>query len=181
MFLLSAEYSSNVQCLARNLSDLTMVSSQYDILLCTKTLVSDMYHVWRCWFSDLVTLSCCASTRCLMPKGWLLTLEMVTEHLTNQNFSVVVAKCRFLGFVVWDRSLCVQSLSQPWPRWPDFLLFTTFNGCCAVWGYPCLCPVSGWFECLVVSVHPGQFMDCSGVLPTPNLLMRKVLLPVIHF
>ena len=36
---------SNVQGLARNLSDLTVASSQYDILLCSETLVSDMHHV----------------------------------------------------------------------------------------------------------------------------------------
>ena len=46
LFLRSAEYSaSNVQGLARNLSDLTVASSQYDILLCSETLVSDMRHV----------------------------------------------------------------------------------------------------------------------------------------
>ena len=33
---------SNVRGLARNLSDLTVASSQYDILLCSETLVSDM-------------------------------------------------------------------------------------------------------------------------------------------
>ena len=31
--------------LARNLNDLTVVSSPYDILLCSETLVSDMRHV----------------------------------------------------------------------------------------------------------------------------------------
>ena len=36
---------SNVRGLAGNLSDLTMASSQYDILLCSETLVSDMRHV----------------------------------------------------------------------------------------------------------------------------------------
>ena len=38
LYLLSAEYSSNVR-------DLTVASSQYDILLCSETLVSDMCHV----------------------------------------------------------------------------------------------------------------------------------------
>ena len=33
---------SNVRGLARNRSDLTMASSQYDILLCSKILASDM-------------------------------------------------------------------------------------------------------------------------------------------
>ena len=36
---------SNVLGLAGNLSDLTVVSSQYYILLCPETLVSDMRHV----------------------------------------------------------------------------------------------------------------------------------------
>ena len=36
---------SNVRGLAGNLSDLTVASSQYDILLCTETLVSYMCHV----------------------------------------------------------------------------------------------------------------------------------------
>ena len=36
---------SNVRGLAGNLSDITVASSQYDILLCSETLVSDMSHV----------------------------------------------------------------------------------------------------------------------------------------
>ena len=36
---------SNVRSLAGNLSDLTVASSQYDILFCSETLVSDMRHV----------------------------------------------------------------------------------------------------------------------------------------
>ena len=35
----------NVRGLAGNLSDLTVASSHYDILLCSETLVSDMRHV----------------------------------------------------------------------------------------------------------------------------------------
>ena len=37
-------YCSNVLGLVGNLSDLTVASSQYDILLCSETLVSDMQH-----------------------------------------------------------------------------------------------------------------------------------------
>ena len=45
LFLLSANtLYSNVRGPAGNLSDLTMASSQYDILLCSETLVSDMRH-----------------------------------------------------------------------------------------------------------------------------------------
>ena len=36
---------SNVRGLAANISDLTVASCQYDILLCSQTLVSDMKHV----------------------------------------------------------------------------------------------------------------------------------------
>ena len=36
---------SNVRGLAGNLSDLTAAASQYDILFCSETLVSDMRHV----------------------------------------------------------------------------------------------------------------------------------------
>ena len=36
---------SNVLGLTGNLSDLTVASSQDDILLCSETLVSDMHHV----------------------------------------------------------------------------------------------------------------------------------------
>ena len=36
---------SNVRGLAGNLSDLTVALSQYDILLCSETLVSDIRHV----------------------------------------------------------------------------------------------------------------------------------------
>ena len=44
LFLLSTEYSV-VMCMARNLNDLTMALSPYDILLCSETLVSDMSRV----------------------------------------------------------------------------------------------------------------------------------------
>ena len=36
---------SNVRGLTGNISDLTLASSQYDILSCSETLVSDMRHV----------------------------------------------------------------------------------------------------------------------------------------
>ena len=46
LFRLAAEYScSNVRGVSRNLSDLAVSSSQYDILLCSETLVSHLCHV----------------------------------------------------------------------------------------------------------------------------------------
>ena len=92
--------SSNVRGLVENLSDLTVASSLYDILLCSETLVSDMRHV-----SEVLVPGFCRPVllcRGKMPRdvGWLHTFEMVTEHFANPNLSVVVAKCWFLGFVV---------------------------------------------------------------------------------
>ena len=94
---------SNMRGLAGNLSDLTVASSQYDILLCSETLVSDMHHVSEvlvpgfCW---TVALSCCVVARCFGHVGWLHTFEMVTEYFANPNLSVVVAKCWFFWFLV---------------------------------------------------------------------------------
>ena len=53
---------------ARNLSDLTVASSQYDILLCSETLVSDMRHVSEV----LVPGFCRAVLLCLgkMPRAY---------------------------------------------------------------------------------------------------------------
>ena len=90
----------NVRGLEGNLSDLTVASSQYDMLLCSETLVTDMHHV-----SELLVpgfgrpvLLC----RGKMPRavGWRHTYEMVTEHFANPNLSMVVAKCWLLGFVM---------------------------------------------------------------------------------
>ena len=74
-------FCSNMQCLAGNLSDLTVASSQNDILLLySETLVSDMGHV-----SELLALSCCAGAICLGPEGWLHTYVMVTEHFSERD------------------------------------------------------------------------------------------------
>ena len=91
---------SNVRGLAGNLSDLTVPSSQYDIPFFSETLVSDMSHVSQLRVPGLGCLSCCVGARRHGPVGWRHMYEMVTEHFANQNLSVVVAKCWFLGFVV---------------------------------------------------------------------------------
>ena len=38
-------FYSNVRSLSKNLSDVTVASSQYDLLLCSETLVSDRRHI----------------------------------------------------------------------------------------------------------------------------------------
>ena len=67
----------------------------------------------RYWFPDWVTLSCCTGARCLGPEGWLHTYETVTEHFANPNLSVVVAKCFFLGCMVWDRTFVISLYRNP--------------------------------------------------------------------
>ena len=57
---------SNVRGLAGNLSDLTVASFQYDILLCSETLDSDMRHVSEVLvpgFCRPVLLCCCKMPR----------------------------------------------------------------------------------------------------------------------
>ena len=84
---------SNVRGLFRNLGDLTMASSQFDVLLCSETLVSDMRHVSELLrFPDLVAQSCCAGAVCLEPVGWLHTCEMDMELFANANLSVDIVK-----------------------------------------------------------------------------------------
>ena len=67
------------------------------------------------WDSNIGQASCAGVARfwiwspylvvpgwCLRPMGWPHTYKMVMEHFVNPNLSVAVAKCCFLGFVVWD-------------------------------------------------------------------------------
>ena len=91
---------SNVRGLAGNLSDLTVVSSQYDLLLCSETLVSDMRQVSEIQIPGFASIVLLCRGKMIRPEGWQHTYEMVTEHFTNQNLSVVVAKCWLLGCVV---------------------------------------------------------------------------------
>ena len=50
---------SNVRGLSGNLSDLAVASSQYDILLCSETLVSDLRHVSELLVPGLVPVLLC--------------------------------------------------------------------------------------------------------------------------
>ena len=60
---------SNVRGLAGNLSDLTVDSSQYDILLCSETLISDIRHVSEVLVPGFGRPVLCRA-RCLGPVGW---------------------------------------------------------------------------------------------------------------
>ena len=72
---------SNVPGLSGNLSDLAVASSQYDILLYSETLVSDLLHVSELLVPGRsVALSCCAGASCLVPVGWRHMYEMDMEQ-----------------------------------------------------------------------------------------------------
>ena len=104
---------SNVRGLAGNLSYLTVASYQYDILLCSETLVSDMRHVSELLVPGLGRPVLLCRGKMPRPVGWLHTYEIVTEHFTYPKMSVVVAKCCFYGLWCETDPLCVQSFSQP--------------------------------------------------------------------
>ena len=89
---------SYVRGLVGNLSDLTMASSQYDIVLCSETLVSDMRLVSEILvpvFSRPFLLSWQDASG---PRdGCIRTYEIVADYFANPNLSVVFVKCWFLG------------------------------------------------------------------------------------
>ena len=105
LYLLSAEYSA-VMCRAWQGTLVTWPWLCLSMIYCCA--LGLWSQIWvtcrRCWFPVSVALSCCAWVRCLGHVGWLHTFEMGTEHCAKPNLSVVVSKCWFLRFVVWDRT-----------------------------------------------------------------------------
>ena len=90
---------SNVWWPAGNFSDLTVASSQYDILLCSKTLVSDMHYVSEIHVPKF-------GRPVLLCRGKMPRARGVAAYVRDgygefrQNLSVVVTKCWFLWCVV---------------------------------------------------------------------------------
>ena len=83
---------SNVRGLTGNHSDLAVASSQYDILLCSETLVSDMRHV-----SEILVPGPVLLCRGKMPRarGMAAYVRDGYGAFAIPNLSVVVAKCWF--------------------------------------------------------------------------------------
>ena len=104
LHLLCAEYSV-VMCGAwpGNLSDLTVASSQYDILLCCETLVSDMRHV-----SEVLVPGFCPPVLCLgkMPRARRMAAYVRDGYgaFRQPKFECGCCEMLFLGFVVRDRT-----------------------------------------------------------------------------
>ena len=86
---------SNVRGLSGNLSDLAVASSQYDILLCSETLVSYLRHVSELLVPCMVRSPCLVvpeQAASIVPVGRRHMNEMEMEHFANQNLNVVVVK-----------------------------------------------------------------------------------------
>ena len=89
-------FCCDVQGLSKNLGNLTVASSQYDLLLCSVTLVSDRHCI-----SELLVRGFChpvfVGMGCLRPIGRLHMCEMDMGHFANLNLSMVVTRCWYLG------------------------------------------------------------------------------------
>ena len=93
---------SNVRCMSRNFSDLTLASSQFYILLCCETSVSDMSHVSEFLVPGFIHL---VLWRGRMPRtrGMVAFVRDGYGACREPKFGVVSAKSRFLGFAVGDK------------------------------------------------------------------------------
>ena len=104
---------SNVRSLAGNLSDLTVVSSQYDILLCSETLVSDMRHVSKLLVPGFgrPVLLC----RGRLPQAQRMVAYIRDGYGAFRQLKFECGCCKMLVFRVCGvrQNLCVLSLPQP--------------------------------------------------------------------
>ena len=91
---------SNVRGLAGNHSDLTVALSQYDILLCSETLVSDMHHVLEILVPGSIRHVWLCRGKMPRARGMDAYVRDGYGAFANQNLSVVVAKSWFLGCVL---------------------------------------------------------------------------------
>ena len=123
-----------------------MASSRYDILFCSATLVSGMYHVAELLVPGFGRPVLC---RGRIPRAWGMAVCVRDGYGAFHQPKFECGCCEMMFLMgLWSETelICVQSLPQPWPRWPDFWLFTNMNGCSAGWGCACLFPVCWWIE-----------------------------------
>ena len=107
---------SNVQGLARNLSDLTKASSEYDILFCSETLVSDMYHVSELQVSGFGCPLVVLGQDALGPRDGCIRTRWLRQSAAttlNPNLRVVVGKMLVFRVCGVRQNLYVLSLLQP--------------------------------------------------------------------
>ena len=101
--------------MAGNLSDLTVAPSQYDILLCSETLVSDMRHVSEVLVSGFSRLVLLCRGKMPRARGMAAYVRNGYGAFRQPKFECVC--CEMLVFRVCGVRqklyVCVQSLSQP--------------------------------------------------------------------
>ena len=101
---------SDVRGLSKNLNDVTVASSQYDLLLCSETLVSYRRHISELLVPEFGRPVLLCRMECRGPVGWL-----DIGHFANPNLSVAVVRCWYSGCVVLDRtftcSVCISTLT----------------------------------------------------------------------
>ena len=86
-------YCCNVRRLAGNLSDMAVVSSRYEILLCSESLVLDMRHVSELLVPGFDSSVLLCQGRMPLARGMAHTYKMDMEHFANPTSSVVIVKC----------------------------------------------------------------------------------------
>ena len=106
---------SNVRGLSKNLSDVTVASSQYDLLLCSETLVSDRHHMSEFLVPGFgrPVLLCWDGVR--RARGTAANVRDGYGAFRQPNLSVAVVRCWYSGCVVLDRtsmcSVCIATLT----------------------------------------------------------------------
>ena len=83
--------------------------------------------------------------RGMMPQRKICKIGILSISPTQIWVWLLQIAC-FCGLWCDTELLSDQSLLQPLPRWPNFLLFTNINGCRAGWGCVLFFHVCGWFE-----------------------------------
>ena len=135
-------FFSNVWGLADNLTDLTVL--YLSMTYCTVLL----WDFGLRYASSVRVAGSQFWLPCLLPGQDALSRRDGGIHMgwiwnasPTQIWVLFLEKAGFQALWHETELLCVQTLQQPWPRWPDFWLFTNINGCHAGWGCACLFPL----------------------------------------
>ena len=103
----------NVRGLAGNISDLTVASSQYDILLCSETLVSDMRHVSELLVPGFGRPVLLCRERMPRARGNAAHVQDGYGAFRKPKFECGCREMLFFMVCGVRQNLCVQSLPQP--------------------------------------------------------------------
>ena len=104
---------NNVWGLAGNLSDLTVASSQYDILLSSETLVSDMHHVLELQVPRFGCPDLLCRGRLPRACGMVAYVRNGYGAFRQPKFECGCCKMLVFGVRGVRQNLCVQSILQP--------------------------------------------------------------------